>query len=153
MNYVDRLKVALSFVRDADIERLADAVRAARVVLTAGNGGSAAIAQHFAADLASIGICAFDLLAPCKLTQIANDIGAEQMFARQVVPDALVIVFSCSGTSPNIVSALGSNTIRITSLRCKNASSHDIVVMSTDYEIIEDVFSAICHMVKKRLRS
>lgn len=86
-------------------------------VLTCGNGGSAAEALHLAEEL--IGrfeaerppLRAICLNAdPTALTCIGNDYGYEQIFARQCQAlagenDALV-VFSTSGKSPNIVTAL-----------------------------------------------
>lgn len=82
-----------------------------------GNGGSAADAQHIAAEL--VGRLKYDRKAlpaialttdTSVLTAVSNDIGAENCFARQV--DALIrkqdIVWalSVSGTSPNIIRAL-----------------------------------------------
>ena len=82
-----------------------------------GNGGSAADAQHIAAEL--VGRLKVDRKAlpaialttdTSVLTAVANDTGAENCFARQV--DALVTkadmvwALSVSGTSPNVVRAL-----------------------------------------------
>jgi D-sedoheptulose 7-phosphate isomerase len=84
---------------------------------TAGNGGSAAEALHLAEEL--IGryrsnrkpLRAVCLNAdPTALTCIANDFGFEEVFARQcealLRPDDLLLVFTTSGNSPNIVRAL-----------------------------------------------
>lgn len=86
-------------------------------ILTCGNGGSAADALHLAEEL--VGrfaaerrpLPAVALSAdPTLLTCIANDYGFEHVFARQVSalaePRDLLIVFSSSGNSPNIVLAL-----------------------------------------------
>jgi len=87
-------------------------------VYTAGNGGSAAQALHLAEEL--IGRYRGDrapLRAVClnadptALTCIANDFGFDQVFARQcqalLTERDVLIVFSTSGQSPNIVNALG----------------------------------------------
>ena len=86
-------------------------------VLFAGNGGSAADAQHLAGELVSRfaydrpGLPAFALTTDTSvLTAIGNDYGYEQLFARQVeaVGSAGDVFFglSTSGRSPNVLSAL-----------------------------------------------
>ena len=86
-------------------------------VLTLGNGGSATAAAHLAEEL--IGrfrsdrpaLPAMSLTAePAILTCIANDFGFDQIFARQLqalaAPADLVVAFSTSGRSANVVAAL-----------------------------------------------
>ena len=94
-----------------------DALRQGRKILFAGNGGSAADAQHLAGELVSRfnydrpGLAAFALTTDTSvLTAIGNDYGYERAFARQVeavgqAGDVLVAI-STSGRSPNIVAAL-----------------------------------------------
>ena len=88
-----------------------------RKLLFAGNGGSAADAQHLAAELVSRfaydrpGLPAFALTTDTSvLTAIGNDYGYERLFARQVeaVGSAGDVFFgiSTSGRSPNILHAL-----------------------------------------------
>jgi D-sedoheptulose 7-phosphate isomerase len=106
--------------RDA-IGRVADAAAASLAgggrVLVFGNGGSAADAQHFAAELVGRFVRERRALAAIalttdtsSLTAIANDYGYERVFARQV--EALgragdvAIGISTSGRSPNVVAAL-----------------------------------------------
>lgn len=96
--------------------RLANRLRAGGKLLTAGNGGSAAEAQHFAAEIvgrfdgerrpyAAIALTA-DTAA---LTAIANDYSYEEVFARQVRAHTragdIVGLFSTSGRSPNLLRA------------------------------------------------
>ena len=86
-------------------------------VLVAGNGGSAAEAQHLAAELvgrlrderaplSAIALCADS----SAVTAISNDYGFEEMFARQVRahgrPDDILIVMSTSGRSSNLLAAV-----------------------------------------------
>src|SRR5688572_852540 len=86
-------------------------------IYTAGNGGSAAQALHLAEEL--IGRYRRDrppLRAVClnadptALTCIGNDFGFDQVFGRQcealLTPNDVLLVFSTSGKSPNIVQAL-----------------------------------------------
>ena len=89
----------------------AAAVRAAPAVLALGNGGSATDAMDVVADLHAAGRCAIDLSAdPSIITAVANDIGVEAIFSRQVIAygregDAL-IALSTSGNSANVIHAL-----------------------------------------------
>lgn len=108
---------ALAMPLDALVGRCVAALQAGGKVLFAGNGGSAADAQHWAAEL--VGRFAFDrpgLAAVAlttdtsALTAIANDYGYDHTFARQV--EALgrsgdvFVGISTSGNSANVVRAL-----------------------------------------------
>jgi D-sedoheptulose 7-phosphate isomerase len=101
----------------AAAERIVSALRAGGKVLLAGNGGSAADAQHIAAELVgrfrtdrdpfpAIALAA-DTAA---LTAIANDFGYEHVFSRQVRAlgrkEDVFVAISTSGRSPNILAAL-----------------------------------------------
>jgi D-sedoheptulose 7-phosphate isomerase len=94
-----------------------DALRAGKKILLAGNGGSAADAQHLAGELVSRlnfdrpGLAAFALTTDTSvLTAIGNDYGYDRLFARQVsavgAPGDIFIGISTSGRSPNIMRAL-----------------------------------------------
>jgi len=95
----------------------ADALKAGRKLLIAGNGGSAADAQHLAAEFVSR-LCqdrpAMRALAlttdTSALTAIGNDYGYECVFARQLeavaLPGDVFMAISTSGNSPNILRAL-----------------------------------------------
>jgi D-sedoheptulose 7-phosphate isomerase len=97
-------------------ERLAEVFTAGGRVLTCGNGGSASEAQHLTGELvgrfrhdrqplSAIALCADS----SATTAIMNDYGVEDVFARQVRahgrPGDVLIAFSTSGTSPNVVAA------------------------------------------------
>ena len=97
-------------------ERLARHLSAGGRLLAAGNGGSAAQAQHLTAEL--VGRFRADrapMSALClsaetsSLTAIVNDYPPEELFARQVQaharPGDVVILLSTSGCSPNVVAA------------------------------------------------
>ncbi|MCG6967946.1 MAG: D-sedoheptulose 7-phosphate isomerase [Chromatiaceae bacterium] len=86
-------------------------------VLLAGNGGSAADAQHIAAELVSrftmerAALPAMALTTDTSiLTAISNDYGYESLFSRQLEasgrPGDVFVAISTSGNSPNIVRAL-----------------------------------------------
>ncbi|MEU7474848.1 SIS domain-containing protein [Lentzea sp. NPDC042327] len=96
--------------------RLAHLLSTGGRLLAAGNGGSAAEAQHLTAEL--VGryrhdrrpFAALALNAETSsITAIANDYGYDQVFARQVLaharPDDVVLLISTSGSSPNLLEA------------------------------------------------
>ncbi len=95
---------------------LVETLRSGHKVLIAGNGGSAAEAQHFAAELVGrfkrdrAPYAALALTTDTAiLTAVSNDYGYADVFSRQVralgQPDDLLVVFSTSGESENIVRA------------------------------------------------
>ena len=98
-------------------DRIVDAYRLDKKVLTAGNGGSAGDAQHIAGELVNKflvdrpGLTAFSLTTDTStLTAISNDYGYEKSFSRQIQANAkegdIFIGISTSGNSKNIVLAL-----------------------------------------------
>ena len=101
----------------SSIEKMAAALKNGNKILSCGNGGSAADAQHFSAEL----VCRFERERPAlaaialtvdtsALTAISNDYHFDEIFARQV--DALakqndiLLAISTSGFSPNVVRAI-----------------------------------------------
>lgn len=108
---------ALITTIDQTIERIITAYNDGNKVLVAGNGGSAADAQHLAAELVSRfyfdrpGLPAIALSTDTSmLTAISNDYGYEQVFSRQVQaqgkPGDVFIGISTSGNSANIIQAV-----------------------------------------------
>jgi D-sedoheptulose 7-phosphate isomerase len=86
-------------------------------IMACGNGGSAADAQHFAAELLNRfemdrpGLAAFALTTDSStLTSIANDFDFEQVFSKQVralgQPNDLLLAISTSGNSRNVIEAI-----------------------------------------------
>jgi D-sedoheptulose 7-phosphate isomerase len=97
---------------------IVEAFRNGRALLICGNGGSAADAQHLATEFVSAltldhprpAMRAIALTTDTSaLTAIANDYGADRMFARQVeaigTPGDVLLAISTSGNSPNILAA------------------------------------------------
>ncbi|MHB8302258.1 MAG: D-sedoheptulose-7-phosphate isomerase [Acidobacteriaceae bacterium] len=98
-------------------EKTAAALRAGRKLMVAGNGGSAADAQHLVAEFVGRlvqnrpALRAVALTTDSSiLTAVGNDYGYECVFARQIEalgqPGDIFLAISTSGTSPNIVRAL-----------------------------------------------
>ncbi len=103
------------------IERAAwlviDALDAGHKVLCCGNGGSAADAQHFSSELLNRfererpGLPAIALTTDAStITSIGNDYDFAEIFAKQVralgTPGDVLLAYSTSGRSPNIVRAI-----------------------------------------------
>jgi len=121
------IETKLKLVQDKkflfELERIANYIiaclRGGRKVLIAGNGGSAADAQHFAAELAGKfihqrrGLPVIALTTNSSITTaIGNDFGYEYVFSRQVEglgrQGDIFIGISTSGNSPNIIHAIDS---------------------------------------------
>ncbi|HLU76792.1 MAG TPA: phosphoheptose isomerase [Burkholderiales bacterium] len=86
-------------------------------ILACGNGGSAADAQHFSAELLNRfererpGLAGIALTTDTStLTSIANDYDYNQVFSKQVLalgqPNDVLLAISTSGNSPNVVAAI-----------------------------------------------
>jgi D-sedoheptulose 7-phosphate isomerase len=141
------------------------AVRAGNKILLIGNGGSAADAQHIAAEIIGRykqdrpGWAAIALTTDTSaLTAIANDHGFEQVFARQIEglgkPGDVLLAFSTSGRSPNILAALGKArecglvTIGFTGTKGEALGSHCdhlFVSPSDDTPVVQQIHLTIAH--------
>jgi D-sedoheptulose 7-phosphate isomerase len=97
--------------------RMAESLRSGGKVLAFGNGGSAADAQHFAAELVgrfTVDRAAWPALALTTdasiMTAVGNDFGFEAVFRRQIEahgrPGDVALGISTSGRSPNVIEAL-----------------------------------------------
>ena len=144
---------------------LAERVKAGGKVLTCGNGGSAADSMHFAEEMTGRyrgNRKALPALALCAdgsaLTCIANDWSYEDVFSRQVEAFGqkgdVLIVFSTSGKSPNILKAIqvakSRNMLTIGALGkdggpAKGLCDHAIVVPSEDTSRIQELHGWLIH--------
>jgi D-sedoheptulose 7-phosphate isomerase len=156
-----------------DVEALAELLwagcRNGRRVLTFGNGGSAADAQHLAAELVGHfrrerGPLAAQSLStdPSVMTAIANDYAYADVFARQVEALAgrgdVCVGFTTSGGSENVVRALqaarrrGATAVAITGRdggRAAALADRAIVVPSDDTARIQELHLLITHLVSE----
>jgi D-sedoheptulose 7-phosphate isomerase len=112
----DAAKVLAEPLRQA-AERMVQCLMNEGKILACGNGGSAADAQHFAAELLNRfemerpGLAAVALTTDSStLTSIANDYDYDQIFSKQVralgQPNDLLLAISTSGNSRNVVEAM-----------------------------------------------
>jgi D-sedoheptulose 7-phosphate isomerase len=141
------------------------ALRSGNKLLIVGNGGSAADAQHIAAEIIGrykqdrLGYAALALTTDTSaLTSIANDYGFEQVFARQVEGlgrrGDVLLALSTSGKSPNILAALrlarerGLVTIGFTGTKGENLRAlcdHLLVAPSDDTPVVQQIHLAVAH--------
>ncbi len=143
-----------------------------RQVFLCGNGGSAANAIHLANDLlygvdkvAGRGLRVTALPAnSAVLTCLANDVAYEDIFAQQLTvlaqPGDVLIAFSGSGNSPNIVNALKrAQELHMTSFailgfsggKALGLADHPIYFPVHDMQVSEDIQMMVGHMVMKHL--
>jgi D-sedoheptulose 7-phosphate isomerase len=154
---------------------LAERFQAGGTLLVFGNGGSAADAQHVAAEFTGRYLLDRRPLPALALSDngsavsaIGNDYGFEQVFARQVAafgrPADAVIALSTSGSSANVLEALrvagaaGMLTIGITGARGSGMGElcqHLVVIPSDETPHIQEgtmlVLHVICELVEQRL--
>lgn len=171
---------------DQVVTRILYAVENKGRIFITGNGGSGNVAEHLVSDLVKgiRGALPVKLDAQCLnsnqvvMSAIGNDIGIEFSFSEQLVifhadRNDLLITFSVSGTSPNIVSAIneaetrgmsviafvGNPTIDKNTFVCTNIQIV-FVPVPTDYNItktlyygiVESIFSCLSHIVASRVR-
>jgi len=162
---------AHSFRQAADA--LVDCYKADGRVYIAGNGGSAADAQHLAAEFVSklardrAPLPAEALTVDSSiLTAIGNDYGFEEVFARQLEGKAqkrdVFLAISTSGNSPNILRALEcSNALGLVSIAltgrnggaARGLATHTMAVpgeaTSTIQELHAVVYHTLCECVER----
>ncbi len=156
-------------------EKLEEAFRRGNKVLTFGNGGSAADAQHIAAELAGRFYLDRDSLPAIALTTntssvtaIANDYGYENIFVHQlrglVTKGDVAIALSAGGNSANVVLAIeeakrcGAVTVGFTGKqggKLKEISDYVIHIPSADTPRIQEAHITaghiICYLVEEAL--
>jgi D-sedoheptulose 7-phosphate isomerase len=171
-DYLTRLKSAVDGLDRAKLEELTalllGAYRNDRQVFTVGNGGSASLASHMAADLAknTIGpnMKRFRIMSlndnASIVTALANDLGYDKIFSEQLTNliragDVLIVV-SASGNSPNVLNAIRyaqAQSATVVGLlgfdggEAAKLADVSIVVDSRSYGIVEDVHLVINHIL------
>jgi D-sedoheptulose 7-phosphate isomerase len=150
-------------------ERLVDTFSKGNKVLLFGNGGSAADAQHIAAEF--VGRFAFDRPAlpalalsvnPSCVTAIGNDYGFDLVFSRQIEalaqPGDLAIGISTSGNSSNVLHGLsaarkmGLCTVAMTGCtggKLKDVVDHCICAPSKETPRIQECHILIGHIISE----
>ncbi len=145
-----------------------DTLASGHTVLYAGNGGSAAHAQHVATEyvvryrpVARRAAAALALSADTSLlTAAGNDLGFESIFARQVEAHGregdLLVLVSTSGNSPNLLRAAEAARglgVRTVGLLAKDGGAlaklvdHAVIVPVEDTALAQEIQLAIDHFV------
>lgn len=151
---------------DLGSDLLCDTVLAGGAVMICGNGGSAADAQHMAAELVGRyederrALKAFALTTDTSiLTAVANDYGFERVFSRQIeasaAPGDLLVAISTSGTSKNVINAVmaarsaGCRVIGLTGAggrKLASLSDRAVMVNSVRTSTIQEMHALIIHI-------
>ncbi len=147
---------------------IANALDAGRKLLICGNGGSAADAQHVAAELVSVltqkflrpGLPALALTTDTSmLSAYGNDFGFEGVFARQVQalgqPGDVLLGITTSGNSKNVVRAVqeanahGLVTIGLQGAggRLSTQTTHSIIIPSAHTQHVQEAMLAVEHLL------
>jgi D-sedoheptulose 7-phosphate isomerase len=164
---------ALSSTVAAVATRYADVLRKGGTLYFCGNGGSAADAQHIAAEyvvryaqnrkpLAAVALTTDTSV----LTAAGNDLGFEQIFARQVEalcrPGDLLILHSTSGESPNLLAAAraaGKAGVRTVAFLGKGGGAlaglvdEAIIVPSDQTSLVQLIHMALQHLIVESVES
>ena len=155
------------------VEHLITARNNGRTIFTMGNGGSGSTSSHFVSDLLKTAIIndskrfkAISLVDNSSVTLAwSNDVSYDSIFSEQLQnflnPDDVVIVFSGSGNSSNVVNAFeyaktkGSVCIAISGMtggEISKLADITLVVPSNDMLIIESMHVLICHCMINAIR-
>jgi D-sedoheptulose 7-phosphate isomerase len=147
---------------------IAESFGAGGKLLICGNGGSAADAQHIAGEFVNQFLCKDRRALPALalstdggvLTCIANDIGFEQVFARQVeafgARGDVLLAITTSGNSPNVVAAVEQareQGLKVVGLlgrdggRVRALCDLALVVESGDTQRIQETHNLIGHIL------
>lgn len=154
-------------------EQLINARNKGQTIFTLGNGGSGSTSSHFVSDLLKTAITveskrfkAISLVdnIPVNLAW-ANDVSYDSIFSEQLQnflnPGDIVIGFSGSGNSANVVNALqyaktkGATAIAISGMtggKILKISDISLIVPSNDMLIIESMHVLICHCITNAIR-
>ena len=145
-----------------------------KTVFVAGNGGSAATANHFAADFGKNVVLGDEgrprVMSLCNdassITAYANDEGYEKAFYRQMANWAgsgdTLIVISASGNSPSVVRAAefmhsrGGKVIAMTGFgggRLREIADVSLYIDEHRYETVEDTHAVFCHLIVSCVKS
>jgi D-sedoheptulose 7-phosphate isomerase/D-glycero-D-manno-heptose 1,7-bisphosphate phosphatase len=177
LDYADELRCALASLDASNLEAAAAVLNAAydrgATVFSCGNGGSAAIANHFQCDHVKGVRTGTGLLTRVQslstnmeiLSAIANDIGYEDVFSFQLEslarPGDVLVTISSSGRSPNIVKAMAwcaensVETIALTGFTggpAREQATVSVHVDSHNYGVIEDAHQACMHLLAQYVR-
>jgi D-sedoheptulose 7-phosphate isomerase len=145
----------------AYFKKATEAVReAGRVIYLIGNGASASMASHFAADLAKNAHVHTQVFTDISLlTAVANDFAYDQVFVeplrRRMHEGDMLVCISSSGSSPNVVNAAlyanqnGGTVVTLSAMKPDNALRNlgaiNFWIPAVSYGLAETAHAAILH--------
>jgi D-sedoheptulose 7-phosphate isomerase len=150
----------LAEVMAAAMERAQNAHDAGNKLMFIGNGGSSTIASHMAEDYTKAGgIRTLAFNDPAFLTCLGNDLGFDQVFAKQIEmfaqPGDMLVAISSSGNSENILNGVlaakkrGCWVMTLSGFApdnlLRNLGDINVYVPSTEYGFVEITHLAVCH--------
>ena len=178
-DYYRELKISFEYIDFNKLIKIINILELAyksknKKIMVCGNGGSAALANHFACDHQKI----LNEVKPLKpfvlslasnsplMTAISNDSKYENVFCDQIKQigkkSDILITISSSGDSENIIKAIkvakamSIKTISFTGFnggRSKNLADHNIHVKSQNYGIIESLHHTIMNLISQYLKN
>ena len=176
-DYAERLTNGLRSVSNVQLlmaeAKILETIQNRGTIYVCGNGGSAAISDHFLCDHSKCIHADTDMRPKIvslpssisTITAIANDISYDEIFSHQLKmfadPTDLLIVISASGNSQNIIKALeqadkmGLSTIAFVGFEGGEASGLADILLHVDeknYGIVEDAHQALMHILAQRIR-
>ena len=178
-NYLSNLKNVidkLDLLKLQKIENIIfNKIKENKKIFICGNGGSASVANHFLCDFnKGIKLSSKNKLKPKIISlsnnieailAISNDISFNKIFSFQLdnyyTRGDIVILLSCSGSSPNIIETLKYCkkkeifTISLTGFAKKNNQKKANINLNLDienYGVTEDFFQIIMHMLSQSIR-
>lgn len=181
-NYLNKMIEALGKIDEKTLDLVVDSVigvyKANKSIFLIGNGGSASLASHLAADIGKNTIVNYKdpfakrvkIHSLCDnvawITAVSNDISFDDVFVEQLKNLAnegdLLIIISGSGNSTNIIKAvMFANRLKMKTVGilgfdggfAKELLDISLVVDSSDYGIVESVHSYIHHYIVEALKN
>jgi len=153
--------------------KILNAIQNRKTIYVCGNGGSAAISDHFLCDHSKC-IHTDTNMRPkivslpssvSTITAIANDIAYDSIFSYQLKmfadPEDLLIIISSSGNSANVVKALeqanlmGIETIAFVGFdggKAADIAQTTLHVIENNYGIVEDAHQSLMHILAQSIR-
>lgn len=156
------------------VNAIAERIRQGGKLILFGNGGSATDANDWALDCIAppLGMSPIPAISlstePAVLTALANDVGVEVVFLRQIIahakPGDVAIAISTSGGSRNLLCALeearrrGLTTVALLGydggeILRRGLADHSIVVRSDYIPRIQEVQASIYHVIRELLEA
>jgi D-sedoheptulose 7-phosphate isomerase len=149
-----RSEATLSDILENVVHACVKSIRNGGKLLFFGNGGSAADAQHLATELTirykrnRSAIAAIALTTDTSaLTAAGNDLGFEQIFARQIEalgkPGDVAVAISTSGKSPNVIAALKqARAMRLVTIALSGGNGGELAPLADHLLLVPSITTA-----------